>query len=139
MEWTPDLSVGVEEIDEQHRELFRRINQLVEAVKKSECKYIIGGVMKFLHEYAVEHFGDEEAIMSRHGYPGYRAHRAQHAGFIEGLAAMEEELRNETSSYTRSVYTNQMVVDWIINHISKLDKELGRYLKSRAHGQPGQD
>jgi hemerythrin-like metal-binding protein len=139
MEWTPDLSVGVEEIDGQHRELFLRINRLVEAVKRSECKYVIGDVMKFLHEYVVEHFGDEEAIMLRHEYPHYEEHRAQHAGFIEGLADMEEELKNEESSYTRSVYTNQMVVDWIINHISKLDKELGRYLKPEAQGQPGQD
>jgi hemerythrin len=132
MEWTDDLSVGVEHIDEQHRELFRRINQLVEAVKKSECKYIIGDVMKFLHDYAVEHFGDEEALMVRRDYPGYKPHRAEHLKFIRDLAGMEEELRDEKSSYTRSVYTNQMVVDWIINHIKKRDMKLGAYIRAQV-------
>lgn len=134
MEWTPDLSVGIERIDEQHRELFRRINRLVEAVKKSECKFIIGGVMQFLHDYVVEHFGDEEGIMLGHGYPYSDEHRAQHAKFIEDLARMEEELRNEESSYTRSVHVNQMVVDWILTHISRVDKKLGEYLKSEPGG-----
>lgn len=134
MEWTPDLSVGIDRIDEQHRELFRRINGLVEAVKKSECKYIIGGVMQFLHEYVLEHFGDEEGIMVEQQYPQYKEHHAQHAKFIEDLARMEEELRNEESSYTRSVFVNQMVVDWIITHISRVDKKLGEYLKPRMGG-----
>lgn len=132
MEWTPDLSVGVEQIDAQHRELFRRINELVEAVRKSECKYIIDDVIKFLHDYVIEHFGDEEALMVKYDYPEYREHRARHVKFIADLAGMEEELKNETSSYTRSVYTNQMVVNWITGHIKTVDRKLGEHLKSRV-------
>jgi hemerythrin len=131
VEWTPDLSVGVELIDEQHRELFRRITRLVEAVKSKECKYVIGDVMQFLREYVVEHFGEEQAIMEKYGYPASDAHRAEHERFMEDFSALEEELRGETSSYTRSVYTNQMVVDWILNHIRTVDTRLGEYLRTR--------
>ncbi|MEJ2191067.1 MAG: bacteriohemerythrin [Nitrospirota bacterium] len=132
MQWTPDLSVGVEDIDVQHRELFRRITELVEAVKKKQCKFLIGGVMAFLHEYVVEHFGAEEALMVKYDYPDYKAHRAQHVSFIARLGGMEEELKNETSSYTRSVYVNQMVVDWILEHIKNVDTRLGAFLKART-------
>jgi hemerythrin len=125
VEWTPDLSVGVELIDEQHRELFRRITRLVEAVKSKECKYV------FLREYVVEHFGEEQAIMEKYGYPASDAHRAEHERFMKDFSALEEELRGEPSSYTRSVYTNQIVVDWILNHIRTVDTGLGEYLRTR--------
>jgi hemerythrin len=132
MQWTEDLAVGVEVIDRQHQELFRRIDHLVQAVKKKECKFMIGDVIQFLKEYVVEHFGDEERIMQEQKYPAYQAHKAQHEWFIGEFASMEEELRNEQSSYTRSVYTNQMVVDWITAHIKKLDRELASFLKERG-------
>lgn len=60
MQWTEDLSVGVDRIDEQHKELFEKINDLVEAIKSHTCKYKIGDVVKFLEDYVVFHFGQEE-------------------------------------------------------------------------------
>jgi len=34
LQWTQDLSVGVEEIDNQHKELFERINNLDSAMSR---------------------------------------------------------------------------------------------------------
>jgi hemerythrin len=53
MEWTEDLSVGIDLIDNQHKELFTGINDLVAAIKQSTCKYRIGDVVKFLDDYIV--------------------------------------------------------------------------------------
>ncbi len=131
MEWTPDLAVGVEQIDEQHKELFKRIGGLVDAVKSKTCKLVIGDVIAFLHEYVIEHFGDEEKIMRKYRYPDFEAHRAQHDKFISEFDTLEDELRGEPSSYTRSVFTNQIVVDWIVEHISTVDKKLGVYLSDK--------
>jgi hemerythrin len=41
MQWTEDLSVGVETIDNQHKELFSRINSLADAIRLGKCTYII--------------------------------------------------------------------------------------------------
>ena len=132
MEWTEDLAVDGGRIDEQHRELFDRINKLVAAIKSKTCKLEIGPTTKFLEEYVVEHFRDEEGIMREAGYPDHEAHKAVHDGFIRDFEALKAELEGESSSYTKSAYTNQMVVDWIINHIKELDKAFGKYLRSRA-------
>lgn len=137
MEWTPDLAVGVEKIDEQHKELFRRIGGLVDAVKSHTCKYVIGDVIGFLHDYVIEHFSDEEKIMRKYRYPEFEQHRAQHDKFIKEFDTLEDDLRNEPSSYTRSVYTNQIVVDWITEHISKIDKKLGAYIKAQDAKKQG--
>ena len=56
LEWTEALSVGVEEIDAQHRELFRRAARLLEGIHAGEPEEL-GALLDFLYRYAVEHFG----------------------------------------------------------------------------------
>lgn len=137
MQWTEDLAVGIEKIDEQHRELFEKINDLVAAVKQSVCKYKIGDTIKFLEDYVVFHFGEEEKLMQQFGYPGYPAHKDQHEKFIANFNELKKELPKleggkKPGSYDLSVETNQVVVDWILDHIAKVDKQLGAFLKDKA-------
>lgn len=134
--WTEELSVGVDLIDNQHKELFNRINDLITAIKSKTCKYKIGDVIKFLEDYVVSHFGEEEAYMKKFSYPHYDQHKAQHEIFIANFAALKEELiklqsRSGFGSYDLSVQTNQVCVDWILEHISTVDKKLGAFLKER--------
>jgi len=131
MEWTPDLSVGVEKIDEQHRELFSRIGRLVAAIKSKTCKFEIGPTTQFLEEYVVEHFSDEEQLMQKVGYPDYEHHKALHEGFIRDFSALSRELESEISNYNKSAYTNKIVVDWILDHIKMVDMELGAFISGR--------
>jgi len=136
MEWTKDLSVGVELIDEQHRELFKRINDLVNSIKKSECKLTIGGTLQFLDEYAREHFGAEEKLMQEYGYAAFEYHKAQHSLFLQSLQdlkRMSEGPEVKGSNYELSVTTNQVVVDWIIDHIMKIDRKLGDFLREKGN------
>jgi hemerythrin len=134
VKWTEDLSVGVDEIDHQHKELISRINNLVDAIKQAKCKYTIDGTIDFLEEYATRHFGAEEVIMLQNMYEGYSTHKAQHAIFLKALAELKQqaaEPRVKGSSYDLSVTTNQVVVDWIVNHILKTDMKLGEFLRKK--------
>lgn len=135
MEWTEDLSTGVEIIDNQHKELFSRINDLVAAIKQHTCKYKISDVVRFLDEYIVFHFGEEETFMQKNKYPRYPQHKAQHTKFIANFNELKKELQKieggqKPGSYDLSVETNQVVVDWILDHIAKVDKEFGAFLKT---------
>jgi hemerythrin len=134
MQWTEGLAVGVRLIDDQHKELFRRINSLEEAIRKAECKYTIDGTIQFLAEYAVSHFGEEERFMVEHSYPEYEQHREQHKIFLDALDKLKKEAsrpRITGSSYDLSVETNRVVVDWIISHIMRVDKKLAVFLLNR--------
>ena len=138
MEWTEDLSVDNKTIDSQHRELFDRINDLVAAIKQKTCKYKIGDVIKFLDDYIVFHFGEEEKIMLKHGYPGYQEHKAQYKIFLDNFEKLKVELPKleggkKPGSYDLSVETNQVVIDWILLHIANVDKKLGEFLKDAAN------
>lgn len=137
MEWSQDLSVGIDEIDEQHKELFRRINRLVESVRQSRCRETIPEVIRFLEEYVITHFANEEEYMKEFDYPGYEAHKAQHKEFLKSISGLKgglEKIRNQGgSSYELSVTTNQVVVEWILDHIIKVDRKLGGFLKTRLN------
>lgn len=133
MEWTQDLSVGVDTIDNQHKELFSRINSLVAAIRDHTCKYKIGDIVRFLDEYIMFHFAEEEKYMLQHNYPGYAGHKAHHNAFIANFSELKQELPKleggqKPGSYDLSVETNQVVVDWILDHIAKVDREFGKYL-----------
>ena len=67
IKWTSDLSVDVKEIDGQHKELFKRINNLDTAMKKGRAKEEVLGLIEFLDEYVVIHFRTEELFMIKYG------------------------------------------------------------------------
>lgn len=135
MEWTKDLAVGIETIDQQHQELFRRINNLLAAIKEHRCRSEIDGTLSFLDEYARFHFSEEERRMEAAGYPGLADHRTQHAAYLRNIQELKEfaaQPRVSGMSYELSVTTNQVVVDWIVDHIMKIDRKFGEYMRGRC-------
>jgi hemerythrin len=135
MEWTEKLATGIRTIDSQHRELFKRINNLVVAIKQQRCKSEIDGTIKFLDDYARVHFAEEEKHMRETNYDGLAEQREDHGKYLAALAELKEQAsrpRIQGSSYDLSATTNQVVVDWIVAHIMKLDMRFGEFLKKRG-------
>src|SRR5690242_236110 len=91
IQWTPALAVGIDEIDGQHQELFRRAARLLDAIRAGRHPDELSELIRFLHAYAVEHFGLEEGWMRDVSYPGYLRHKAEHDRFISDLLALAEE------------------------------------------------
>ena len=132
MEWTEDLAVGITKIDEQHRELFKRIHNLLLAIREHRCKAEIDETIRFLDDYARFHFSEEEMRMEEAGYKGLQEHKLQHAIYLENIAELKQQAalpRESGMSYELSVTATQIVVDWIVAHIMKTDKLFGAYLK----------
>ncbi len=132
MEWTEDLAVGIATIDMQHKELFVRINNLLLAIKEHRCRSEIDGTIKFLDDYAVFHFAEEEKRMAEAGYGGLAEHKKDHAVYLKNIADLKREAdqpRVSGVSYELSVTANQIIVDWIVDHIMKIDKKFGQYMK----------
>ena len=134
MEWTQDMAVGIETIDSQHRELFKRINDLLLAIKEHRCKSEIDGTIQFLDDYAVFHFGEEERRMQDAGYEGLDEHKKHHATYLKNIAELKAQAalpRVSGMSYELSVTANQIIVDWIVDHIMKIDKKFGEFMKKK--------
>ncbi len=137
MEWTEKLAIGISTIDSQHKELFKRINNLVVAIKERRCKSEIDNTIRFLDDYAKVHFAAEEKHMRESNYDGLEEQRNDHKKYLAALAELKEQAsqpRVQGSSYDLSATTNQVVVDWIVDHILKIDMKFGEFLKKSGKG-----
>ncbi len=134
MEWNESLSVGFRKIDADHRELFKMIKELGDAINQHTCKYKIDDVIKFLENYVKNHFAMEEKYMKTFKYPEYRQHRAEHEKFMITFAGLKRGLQkikasgSYAGSYELSVTTDQVLVDWLLDHIAKVDRKLADFL-----------
>lgn len=130
--WTDDLATGVAMIDSQHQELFIRIGNLLDACSEGKGRFEVEKTIKFLEDYVITHFKTEETHMINAAYPGYGDHKKQHIEFMENFEKLKEQLKTSGPGLTIVITTNHLVVDWLKNHIRKVDKALGEYLKTAA-------
>ncbi len=100
IEWTPNLSVGVKSIDDQHKTLFEKANQLFEAGKSGKTKEFISEMLDVLDNYTKQHFQSEEAYMRSINYPGYEDQKKMHAGFIAALDKLKKEHQESGGKYS---------------------------------------
>ena len=127
--WTQDLSVGVKEIDAQHKELFRRINDLDAELKKGRAKEEILRLMGFLDEYTAVHFNTEEMFMLDQAYPRYAVHKTKHEWFREEFLAIRQRMGKEGATPEVIILINNLLITWFCNHVRTTDAEMGTYLK----------
>ncbi len=130
LQWTSALSLGLAETDSQHQELFRRAARLLDGLR-SGVPEEIGGLIDFLHEYAVVHFGAEEAAMRAAGYPGYIRHKAEHDRFIGDLVALAKEHERRGSGAFIALKVSRWLTEWLGDHVSGTDAEMARFLGGR--------
>jgi len=130
VEWTPNLSIGVKHIDNQHKIWFEKANELFEAGKERRAKEYISTMLNFLDEYTKQHFRDEEAYMEEIHYPEIEAQKKAHANFINDLAKLKSDYDKAGGNILVILNANKMVINWLTNHIKTMDKKIGDYVKT---------
>jgi len=133
LQFTPDLSTTVAEIDDQHKELFKRVDGLLVALRSGAGtgRDELVRTIQFLTDYVVFHFGIEEKYMDQYGYVDRSQHKAQHELFVKTFLRLKDRLLLEGINAQNIEDTKQLVVDWLINHIRYSDKGLGLFLKRK--------
>lgn len=132
IKWTPALSVGNEFIDGQHQELIRRVAKFVNECEKGVGKNEVKNLLGFLGEYVVQHFQDEEQLQQKISYPAYPAHKKQHDAFIESWKGLHGRFEEEGATPSLMLEFHRAVIDWVINHVTKTDKLIGDFAKSKG-------
>jgi hemerythrin len=130
IEFDPVLLTGVDEIDAQHRELFARIGQLLEASRNRRSREEVVRLLEFLGQYVVEHFAAEERIMASAGYPQLDGHHAEHVQFVKELEILRHELKSEGPSNLFVIRVGNRVTEWLREHIYRTDRSLGAWLQA---------
>ncbi|HSW62830.1 MAG TPA: bacteriohemerythrin [Dissulfurispiraceae bacterium] len=134
--WHDDLSVGVAEIDEQHKELIARVVRLLSALDQRAAENEIRDLFTFLESYVVVHFGTEERYMKDYGDQGYpyaHHHKSEHKAFIRDFREFRADL---DGALPAQIFINEFarwISNWYKLHIEKVDKGLGAFLQSAGN------
>ena len=130
LEWEEKYSVGVEEINNQHKNLFKIINSLLDAIENNSAENNLGTIINGLIDYKIFHVATEEKYFKKFNYDGTEAHVARHKQFNDKL----NEIKAKYSSYTIEFAYEliDFLEDWLINHLMTMDQ---KYVKCfHEHG-----
>ncbi len=121
IEWTDDLSVGIETIDKQHQRLVEIINELYDAVMQVKGQDAIKKTVNGMIEYTVVHFTTEEDIMQKINYTGYPEHKQEHESFKDKAIDLKNKLENDAFVLSLDILT--FLKDWLTHHIKGTDQK----------------
>jgi hemerythrin len=131
VEWKPEMSVGIGEVDVQHRKIIGKLKELSDALEKKEEPETAAGILKFLAVYIEEHFRTEEMFMLKYIYPDFKEHQDRHLGFLKRITRLYEEL-SEGSIKGDDIYNESIAVyNWFVLHIENTDKKMGAFLRGK--------
>lgn len=137
VEWTDDMSVGVELIDGQHRALFDRLNKLASAVERRQGEAEIAKTLGLLVDYTRLHFSAEEGFMQTHAYPGLEEHKVRHGEFRRMLTTIEQDLEEEGATKGLADSIRLFIAGWLVNHIQSVDRDFGAFVADKGIAIPG--
>jgi len=131
MEWQWDsrLETGIKQIDEQHKELFKRIDQLELAVYKGKAAAELIKLLEYLESYITKHFEMEEKLMLENFYPDYALHVRQHQQFRSIWTEVLNKFKNRGGDSYLAIDVDKQMRKWWENHILKMDMAYIPYLK----------
>ncbi len=124
LEWNDAYLIGVEELDFEHRDLFRRLNELYESLRNRREKTEIQGDLGELLARVSRHFALEERYMRDNKYPGYEPHKREHDRFLDNIVDAMENFRDE-SGVGDSDRLMAELQRWIVDHVLTRDQDLG--------------
>lgn len=128
--WDEKYSVGVGELDAQHKQLVKLLSDLYDAMQAQHAADVVGKILNELVRYTKTHFASEERYMAQAGYPDLAAQKREHEAFTAKIQKFKEEFDAGRTSLSVSLAT--FVKDWLFSHISGSDKKYGPFLNSKG-------
>ncbi len=118
--WNEKMTVSVKEIDDQHKELIRLINELHTAMKERRVKTVLSSILDGLVDYTRKHFALEERYFSMFNYPQTATHCKEHRAFVEKVAEFQQDFADERVLI--SIDIMNFLRQWLVGHIMKDDQ-----------------
>ena len=122
--WSDDMKTGVDEIDNQHKELISQLNKLAEAIVKGKAREDIGEILDFTNAYARMHFSFEEQCMEEYSCPVAAINKKAHEKFVEIFDKLKRQFELEGPTSMLTIEVQRELIKWFSNHILKVDTQL---------------
>ena len=126
LEWSEALSVGIPEIDAEHRQFILLVNQLNEAIIGRMDVDEIKKRMQAILDDAVMHFAHEEYLFREWGYPEADMHAIKHAQAVQALSEIMGKFERGALDY-EWIDAGLKVKEALIQHLLKEDMKYRDY------------
>ena len=139
--WTKAIATLIENVDEQHRELFNHANRFFAAAEADSPGKELERLVEFMREYTLHHFQSEEEYFDRLLLAEEdlrRNNKEAHRAFIRDLVEFEQDLKSSEECQQLCREIQHWITNWLLLHIGKIDCEMGKALRSMfpfMHGE----
>ncbi len=130
--WRPQMSIGHDEIDADHRYLILLINTVELVLRFPENRPHIEMALEELRRYAAGHFEREERIQIAWGYIHLDQHKQEHRQLLRELDGLVERIRallddpavGADGLRDQSQELINFLRHWLVDHVMKADMRL---------------
>lgn len=126
--WEKKYSVGIKQIDEEHKMLVQLINEACDSAELMEADEATDLLLQHMQEYAEKHFATEEGLMREHGFVPTDKHLEKHRLFGDRVRNAIARGKHGVDPY--KVF--QFLRDWFHGHVMVDDKALGAFLRNKG-------
>lgn len=123
IKWSKNYLMGIDKLDEEHKELFRISDQIYNKVMErgDDAKYrlfLMNETLEYMLRYFKRHAKSEEIYMREIGYAGYEFHKMLHDELYNMLLKKKADIvkRNECSKKEISELVGDGI-GWLLEHI----------------------
>lgn len=135
MMWKEKYKIGVDLIDQQHKELFHRLSNFIQIVQNEdnweEKIDSVKETLEFMQEYVIFHFDTEEAFQEEVNYPHMEDHKEIHNKFKGVINDYVKIFQEEGFNEEKIQELSAKLMTWLIVHVGKTDQELGKYVMEK--------
>ncbi len=121
IEWDEKFSVGIQEIDNQHKKLFHIIDTVFEGVAERCDREMLERAFDEVLDYTRYHFSTEESYFEKYHYPDAEEHKKQHAKLIKETLELKREYMDGAPGVTLELI--DFLTRWLQQHILHHDKK----------------
>jgi hemerythrin len=128
--WRPELLLGIEQMDLQHRHLVACAGQLDSVVTANSSRQDVALSLAALVAVAKQHFEWEERLMLANRYDDYARHKVEHDRLLDQLLEVDRELA--AGRIGPSQILSLFIDAWTVQHLLGADRQLAAFLRERA-------
>jgi hemerythrin-like metal-binding protein len=120
--WNDSFSVGVREIDDQHKELVEILNELVALVGEypGSANQEITSIIEKIDAYKTVHFETEEKYFKQFNYAGADEHIQAHKDFNEKVGELVASFQ-KNSEKEQLLELVDFIENWFSDHVLNMD------------------
>ena len=134
LEWLEAFEIGLREIDDDHREMLR-IMQDVKAAGEARDRKRCARLLDALIDFSKAHFEREEKILHEIEYPSAGVHEAYHADLLDRAEGVKEACKAIRSDRDFRECCEQMF-GFLIDDVITGDMKIKSFLQERGIAQP---